>query len=141
MISMLGRCFRHRASIINYAAAAPHAVRRSYHIPVLKNECIDFLMNSPTVTSSGSATPMAGDGNSNGDCDDVGDGKRRGELFLDCTLGGGGHTTEILNRGGRVIAFDQDLDAIDKVTKDLGHELKSGNLEIIHTNFANLHGQ
>lgn len=39
-----------------------------------------------------------------------------------------------------MIAFDQDLDAIDKVSKDLSHELTSGNLEIIHTNFANLQG-
>ena len=40
-----------------------------------------------------------------------------------------------------MIAFDQDLDAIDKVTKDLSHELMQGNLEIIHTNFANLEGE
>ena len=39
-----------------------------------------------------------------------------------------------------MIALDQDIDAIDKVSKDLAHEVESGNLEIFHTNFAFLEG-
>lgn len=38
-----------------------------------------------------------------------------GGIFVDCTLGGGGHSTEILKRttpGGRLIGLDQDADAI-----------------------------
>ena len=33
-------------------------------------------------------------------------------LYFDCTLGGGGHTQEILRRGGNVIAVDRDIQAV-----------------------------
>jgi 16S rRNA (cytosine1402-N4)-methyltransferase len=33
-------------------------------------------------------------------------------LYFDCTLGGGGHTQEILKRGGDVIAVDRDVNAV-----------------------------
>ncbi|MCH5350427.1 MAG: 16S rRNA (cytosine(1402)-N(4))-methyltransferase RsmH [Clostridiales bacterium] len=35
-----------------------------------------------------------------------------GKLYLDCTLGGGGHSSGILERGGKVIGIDRDDDAI-----------------------------
>ncbi len=38
---------------------------------------------------------------------------KRGGLYLDCTLGGGGHTSAILEAGGRVVAIDRDSDAIE----------------------------
>lgn len=65
----------------------------------------------------------------------------RATCDCDCVDCFAGHTTEILNRGGKVIALDQDLDAIDKVSKDLSIEVAKGNLEIIHTNFANVQGE
>ena len=37
---------------------------------------------------------------------------RAGEQFVDCTLGGGGHTEALLEAGARVIGIDQDPDAI-----------------------------
>ena len=37
---------------------------------------------------------------------------RDGHLYIDGTLGGGGHTAGILDRGGRVLAFDWDAEAI-----------------------------
>lgn len=37
----------------------------------------------------------------------------RGGVYLDATLGGGGHSSAILERGGRVVAIDRDDDAID----------------------------
>lgn len=40
-----------------------------------------------------------------------------------------------------MIALDQDMDAIDKVTKDQHDKVESGDLEIIHTNFSNLQGK
>ncbi|MBE7063837.1 MAG: 16S rRNA (cytosine(1402)-N(4))-methyltransferase RsmH [Clostridia bacterium] len=37
---------------------------------------------------------------------------REGGLYVDMTLGGGGHSEEILRRGGNVIGIDQDSEAI-----------------------------
>ena len=42
-------------------------------------------------------------------------------IYVDATFGGGGHSTEILNKlnsSGRLIAFDQDQDAIDNKILD-----------------------
>jgi 16S rRNA (cytosine1402-N4)-methyltransferase len=56
----------------------------AYHIPVLLNEAMDGLNI------------------------------RAGGIYVDCTFGGGGHSTEILahlNKEGRLYGFDQDSDA------------------------------
>ncbi|WP_058307914.1 16S rRNA (cytosine(1402)-N(4))-methyltransferase RsmH [Gracilibacillus massiliensis] len=49
-------------------------------------------------------------------------------IYVDCTLGGGGHSEYILEKlesGGRLIAFDQDQDAIDAARERLHkHEEK-----------------
>lgn len=52
-----------------------------------------------------------------------------GKLYVDCTFGGGGHSAEILRRGGKVLAIDQDWDVIDP-----GWE----NLTFVHANFTRL---
>lgn len=55
-----------------------------YHTPVLLRESIDALVTNPSG------------------------------IYIDATFGGGGHTAEILSRlqpGGKVIAFDRDIDA------------------------------
>lgn len=44
-----------------------------------------------------------------------------GGVFLDVTLGGGGHTKEILLRGGRVIGIDRDPQALEIVGKEIGN--------------------
>jgi hypothetical protein len=49
----------------------------SYHTPVMKDECCKYLQVKKDV------------------------------FYVDCTLGGGGHTRAILELGGRVIAIDQ----------------------------------
>ena len=54
----------------------------SYHIPVMRDECCDGL----NIVKDG--------------------------IYVDCTLGGGGHTKAILDRGGKVIGIDQDPDAL-----------------------------
>ncbi len=61
-------------------------------------------------------------------------------LYIDCTLGGGGHTFEIIGRGGRVLGFDVDNDAISYVKEKL-HErgLNEGKeLTIVQSNFNQL---
>ena len=64
-----------------------------------------------------------------------------GGTYVDCTLGGGGHTSLILNQlqgTGRVIAFDQDITAIENAQRRLKDAIDSGQLTLVHTNFAHL---
>lgn len=77
-----------------------------YHIPVLLHESIDLLAIDP-----------AG-------------------VYVDLTLGGAGHTREILSRlasKGRLISFDQDTDALANAPRDK-------RLTLIHNNFKYIHG-
>lgn len=79
------------------------------HISVLKNETITGLAIKPNGT------------------------------YIDCTLGGGGHSLEIvsqLNDDGVLIAFDQDLDAL-KAAKERLKDY-ADKIIFIHANFRNL---
>jgi 16S rRNA (cytosine1402-N4)-methyltransferase len=58
-------------------------VKGEYHIPALLKETIDYLAVEP------------------------------GKKFIDATLGGGGHSLEILRRGGELLAIDRDPEAIE----------------------------
>ena len=72
-----------------------------YHIPVLLEESLSSLITNPNGT------------------------------YADATFGGGGHTAAVLSRlndGGRVIAFDRDIDAINGALKD-------PRLTLVHNNF------
>ena len=72
-----------------------------YHTPVLLEESISFLVTNPEG------------------------------IYADATFGGGGHTALLLSRlldGGRVIAFDRDIDAIE-------NGLKDPRLTLVHNNF------
>lgn len=80
-----------------------------YHIPVLYNETIDNLVINP-------------DG-----------------IYIDCTLGGGGHSEGILKKlsdKGRLVAIDQDEQAIAFSKKRL--EKYSSKLTIVKNNFSNI---
>ncbi|MEK3935195.1 16S rRNA (cytosine(1402)-N(4))-methyltransferase RsmH [Sporosarcina sp. FSL W7-1349] len=60
-------------------------------------------------------------------------------IYVDCTLGGAGHSREIakqLAEGGRLICFDQDLTAIEAAKETLREYLP--NVTFIHSNFRNL---
>lgn len=59
-------------------------------------------------------------------------------IYVDCTLGGGGHSSEILKRltTGKLYCFDQDVNAIQAAEKKM---LEIGdNFEIINSNFKNI---
>ena len=78
------------------------------HISVLLKECIELLNIKP-------------DG-----------------IYVDGTLGGAGHSLEIVKRlkNGRLIAFDQDVEAINNAKKVL--EPYSDRITLVHGNFENL---
>lgn len=86
----------------------------NYHIPVLLDEAISFL--------------------------DV----KKGAWYIDCNLGGGGHTREILARGGRVLGIDLDQEAIQETASSLGlgrikaNSFVSDRLILHKGNFADL---
>lgn len=60
-------------------------------------------------------------------------------IYVDATFGGGGHSTEILNKlnsSGRIIAFDQDQDAIDNRILDKRVSLVKSNFKYLN-NYLN----
>ncbi len=59
---------------------------------------------------------------------------------LDGTLGGGGHTRALLERGVRVTAVDRDPAAIAEARATLGSDVTAGRLELVATNYADLDG-
>ena len=62
----------------------------NYHIPVMLKEVLDFLQI------------------------------KKDHWYVDCNLGGGGHTKGILEKGGNVLGIDLDPDAIKQVIREFG---------------------
>ena len=63
---------------------------------------------------------------------------KNGRIYVDCTLGGGGHSELILQRiqpDGRLVAFDIDQDAIDAASERL-KDFK--NLTIVKASYTNI---
>lgn len=78
------------------------------HVSVLLNECIEAL----NIRENG--------------------------IYVDCTLGGGGHSLEILkklNGTGRLIGIDQDTNALAAAKERLG---EYSNVTYVHNNFYNI---
>jgi 16S rRNA (cytosine1402-N4)-methyltransferase len=63
---------------------------------------------------------------------------KTGEWYLDATFGQGGHTQEILNRGGKVLATDWDQAAVEAGKTRFATELKAGQLLIARENFTRI---
>uniref|UniRef100_A0A0G4IBJ3 Uncharacterized protein n=1 Tax=Chromera velia CCMP2878 TaxID=1169474 RepID=A0A0G4IBJ3_9ALVE len=81
-----------------------------YHCPVLCDEVVRLLL----------------------------EGNDREGIYMDATLGGGGHTAAILSRlreGGRVVGVDQDPDALEFCSARLSGEIERGRLVIERANF------
>lgn len=59
-------------------------------------------------------------------------------IYVDGTLGGAGHSLEIVKRleGGKLVAFDQDMDAIENAKVKLAGYMDR--VILIHSNFENL---
>lgn len=86
----------------------PNIMSESYHQPVLLQEVMNVL--SPAT----------------------------GECFVDCTLGGGGHTRALLESGVRVIAIDQDDDAIAHASKWAAANQHGDGLTTAKANFRHI---
>lgn len=59
-------------------------------------------------------------------------------IYVDCTLGGAGHSAEIVKRlgqNGRLIGIDQDAEALQAAEKKLS---KYKNYTLVHNNFSNI---
>jgi len=79
------------------------------HVPVLYNEIMEIMKPQP------------------------------GELFVDCTLGGGGHSRGFLERtspDGKLIGIDQDTDALRAAKKNLAPF--EDRVTFVHSNYENL---
>jgi 16S rRNA (cytosine1402-N4)-methyltransferase len=63
---------------------------------------------------------------------------KQGEKYIDATLGGGGHTAEILKRGGEVLGIDADRDAIKNVTSRITEYGLQKRLTIVQGNFRDI---
>ena len=63
-----------------------------------------------------------------------------GRIFVDCTLGGGGHL-ELILKGkpdAIVFAFDRDLHMLEKARTRFREEISTGRLNLIHANYSEL---
>ena len=79
----------------------------SYHVPVLFDETLDSLK------------------------------VRKDGLYFDGTLGGGGHSEGILERGGKLIATDLDAEAIEQGKKRFDKPQYAGRFVLVRDNFKN----
>lgn len=62
-------------------------------------------------------------------------------IYVDCTLGGGGHSRLILSKlgeNGHLYSFDQDQTAIDYNQKNLAEYVAKGQVTFVKSNFRNL---
>ena len=68
-------------------------------------------------------------------------GLKEGNIAIDCTAGGGGHTQELLSivgATGKVFAIDQDEIAIEHLNSNFQREIKEGTLTVIHERFSSV---
>ena len=87
---------------------------RGYHSSVLLKEAVDALNPAP-------------------------DGAGRDAWYIDCTLGDGGHTIEIIKRGGKVVGIDVDPQALGRVQKRFEEEgIYKDKYRLIEGNFRDL---
>lgn len=59
---------------------------------------------------------------------------KEGGIYADFTLGGGGHTSLILKRGGHVVGIDRDITAIENARE----RFRGQNFTPVHDNFSNI---
>ena len=92
------------------SAAGPAGGWEEYHVPVLRDELVRWLVTDPAGT------------------------------YADLTLGGGGHSAALLDvlapAGGRLVCADRDGDAIRQARRRLGTHVESGAATLLQTSFG-----
>ncbi len=63
---------------------------------------------------------------------------KKGKLYIDATVGGGGHAIEICKRGGKVLGLDCDQEAIRSAEGNLKRFCPRAKFKLVKGNFANL---
>lgn len=63
---------------------------------------------------------------------------QEGAWYIDATFGRGGHTKEILSRGGKVIAIDQDSEAIQYGFRHFVRDSEAQKLILVRENFEHI---
>lgn len=63
---------------------------------------------------------------------------QKDKLYIDTTLGGGGHTGEIIKKGGIVLGIDTDEDALRYVGENYKEEIKGKKLKLAKGNFKDI---
>src|SRR3989344_8897846 len=63
---------------------------------------------------------------------------RKGKKYIDATLGGGGHSVEIIKRGGIVLGLDVDQEALEFVNENRKSKIKNQKLRLARGNFADI---
>src|SRR3989344_7088296 len=61
-----------------------------------------------------------------------------GKLFIDATVGFGGHTEELIKKGSKVLGIDRDPEAIEYLRKSLESRVKSQRLVLVQGNFTDI---
>jgi len=93
-----------------------------YHAPVMSRECIDALLSAASAANGSAGRPV----------------------FVDGTLGGGGHSAALLQKlrdnkvRALVIGIDRDPEAIAAATQRLQPYVEDGSFLAIRSNFDNL---
>jgi len=94
----------------------------SHHIPILLDPIADFLVDGLAQLPSDAAPG----------------------IVIDCTLGGGGHTSRILEKmranpalmHHKILGGDRDPDAIARNQRKFEAEIRNGEMEIVHSSFS-----
>lgn len=102
----------------------PEVTRPIVHVPIMVRPILDALLE-PFRALPQDALP---------------------HYYVDCTLGGGGHTRTFLDafasdpllQKHRVIAFDQDRNAVERACQTFSNEITEGRLEVYQSRFSKI---
>ncbi len=62
----------------------------------------------------------------------------KNKFFIDATFGEGGHSLEIIKRGGKVLGIEWDQQQYEKAKIKYKHYLETGNLKLVNENFSQI---